>query len=100
MYETQHKWPRNAVCLHSSGLTVIIVGVERLLSFPVIALSPLPISVSSTRLSIEGLLFQNLLLPGRRGRAGVVVETWEEVRDLWDGQDGAWAHVDGKVLLH
>lgn len=59
-------------------LTVVVVRVQRLLPPTVVALSPL-FSVASTRLSVEGLLFENLLLPGWWGRAGVVVETWEEV---------------------
>lgn len=89
-----------AVCLRCGELTVVVIGVGRLLSFAVVALSPLSIPVASTRLSVESLLFENLLLPGRWGRAGVVVETWEEVGDLRNREDGARAHVDGKVLLH
>lgn len=81
-------------------LTVIIIRVKHLLPVSIVVPPPLPILVSSTRLPIESLLFQDLLFPWRRRCAGVVVETWEEVWDLWDGEDGTRAHIDGKVLLH
>lgn len=99
MNENPRLWTSNTT-FPTAKLTVIIIRVDQLLPVTLILPSSLAILVPSARLPIESLLFQDLLLPGRWRRAGVVVETREEVWDLWDGEDGPWAHVNGKVLLH